>query len=89
VTVARHLWYSGTVQGVGFRWTAQQLAQRHGVAGSVQNLPTGEVELWVEGEDTQVQAFLEALAQRLAGCIDQVRERDASPTGVNGFRIVR
>src|SRR5690242_1162817 len=39
MNVARHVTYSGRVQGVGFRYTAQQLAAGYPVAGFVRNLP--------------------------------------------------
>src|SRR5207245_6186322 len=49
-TVSRHVYYSGQVQGVGFRYTAQQLAAGFAVSGFVRNLPNGDVELVAEGD---------------------------------------
>jgi len=46
----RRLYYSGHVQGVGFRYTCQSLARGFDVAGYVRNLPCGRVELVVEGD---------------------------------------
>ncbi|MBL7068962.1 MAG: acylphosphatase [Candidatus Omnitrophica bacterium] len=43
--------YSGMVQGVGFRFTAEAVAQRLGVVGWVKNLPDGRVELLCEGDE--------------------------------------
>ncbi|MFC1637742.1 acylphosphatase, partial [Candidatus Margulisiibacteriota bacterium] len=37
--------YSGSVQGVGFRFTAIDAAQQHGLTGWVRNTPDGKVEL--------------------------------------------
>ena len=47
----------GRVQGVGFRYMAQEEASRLGLTGWVRNLPTGEVEGEVEGEAARVDAF--------------------------------
>lgn len=41
--------YSGTVQGVGFRFTVQRYAVDHGLAGWVRNRQDGTVEIQVEG----------------------------------------
>lgn len=85
--IGKRVVYSGRVQGVGFRWTAQRLAEGFVVAGYVRNLPSGEVELVSEGETDQVNAFLAAVAGRMAGFIDRATVRDEIPTGQTGFRI--
>lgn len=41
--------YSGTVQGVGFRYTVQRCAVSHGLRGWVRNCRDGSVEIQVEG----------------------------------------
>ena len=88
-TVCKRVLYSGRVQGVGFRYTTRSLAAGHPVAGWVRNLPTGEVELVVEGEDSAVEAFLAAVARRMAGYINNTTIQDAAPTGQRGFQIRR
>jgi acylphosphatase len=45
----RTVFYSGLVQGVGFRYTTQRIAQQHAFAGFVRNLPDGRVQLVAEG----------------------------------------
>ena len=64
--VARRLVISGFVQGVGFRYFAQNAAVREGVTGWVQNLPDGRVEAYVEGEDASVERVERALRRALA-----------------------
>ena len=59
------------------------------VAGYVRNLPTGEVELVAEGAAEQVDAFLAAVAERMAGNIAATTVQDAPPTGAAGFHIRR
>jgi hypothetical protein len=43
--------------------------------------------LVAEGEDSVVEAFLAAVAQRMAGYISKTTVQDAAPTGQRGFRI--
>lgn len=49
---------SGGVQGVGFRFSARQMANQRGLSGWVRNHPEGTVETLVEGEEAAVQEFL-------------------------------
>jgi acylphosphatase len=57
-----HVWYSGRVQGVGFRYTARETAQRlKNLTGWVKNLQDGRVELVIEGEEASVMDFLEQM----------------------------
>jgi acylphosphatase len=87
-TICKRVTYAGRVQGVGFRYTAQQLAAGYPrVAGHVRNLPNGEVELVAEGPADQVDAFLAAVAQRMAGYIEHTTVRDEAPAGQKGFHV--
>ncbi|WP_201450097.1 acylphosphatase [Pontibacillus sp. HMF3514] len=56
-----HLIIHGRVQGVGFRFSAKQKAKEFNVNGWVQNRQDGTVEVEAEGEEKQIDAFLEAL----------------------------
>jgi acylphosphatase len=87
MTVCKNVRYSGRVQGVGFRYTAQQLAVGHAVAGYVRNCPDGDVELVAEGEADEVERFLAAVAARMAGYIALTDVNDAPPEGRTGFHI--
>lgn len=63
--------YAGQVQGVGFRYTAQQIARRHRAAGYVQNLSDNRVRLVVEGDPTDLRALLDDIAQTMSSHITQ------------------
>jgi acylphosphatase len=63
---AARVYYTGRVQGVGFRATAADLARGYPVTGWVKNLPDGRVELWAEGPRADVEAFLAAVRKQFA-----------------------
>lgn len=56
-----HAVFQGHVQGVGFRYTTVHVAAGFKVAGFVRNLPDGDVELVAEGDEADVNAFLDGL----------------------------
>jgi len=53
-----HVYYSGTVQGVGFRFTAERIAVNLGLNGWVRNLFNGGVEVVCEGDESRLIDFL-------------------------------
>jgi acylphosphatase len=85
--VCKHVVYTGQVQGVGFRYTAQHVAEGFAVAGYVKNLPDGSVELVAQGEADPVDAFLRAISKRMSGYIERADVRDETPGNFQGFRI--
>jgi len=87
MTICKRVYYSGRVQGVGFRYTALHLAAGFRVAGYVRNLPSGEVELVAESEPDQVDAFLAAVSARMADYIDETRIEDDMICNYQGFGI--
>ena len=56
--VRAHIYVSGLVQGVSFRWYAIQHARRLGVGGWVRNLADGRVEAVFEGPADAVDAMV-------------------------------
>lgn len=61
------VFFSGRVQGVGFRYTAFQVAKEFEVAGWVANLTDGRVQLEAEGRREVVTAFVAAVEERMHG----------------------
>jgi acylphosphatase len=85
--VSKRAVFSGRVQGVGFRYAAEELAQNFPVSGYVRNLPDGTVEVQAEGEAAQVAEFLAAIGRRMAGYIEKTSVADSPSSGARGFRI--
>jgi acylphosphatase len=79
--VARVVYYSGRVQGVGFRMGTARIALGYPVSGWVKNLADGRVQLHVEGEEADVTQFLDAVRSRWKGNIEAEKEEEATPTG--------
>ena len=85
------IFYSGRVQGVGFRYTAKTVATGFELSGTIRNLPDGRVELIAEGARAELEAFRAAIRDEgLAGFIrdEQVTWADAK-NEFRGFEIVR
>ena len=86
-----HIFYSGRVQGVGFRYTAKRTAAGFEVIGIVRNLPDGRVELVAEGGEEELKAFRQAISD--AGLEHFIRNEELSwreATGeFRGFEIVK
>ncbi|MCK4614068.1 MAG: acylphosphatase, partial [Thermoplasmata archaeon] len=54
----------GTIQGVGYRALVKNMARNLGIPGSVQNLPSGEVEICCEGPEDALQEFVREIDVR-------------------------
>jgi len=85
------IFYSGNVQGVGFRYTVKSVATGFEVTGTVGNLPDGRVELVAEGAREELKAFQQAI--RDAGLEHFIRDEQVlwvEPLNqFRGFDIVR
>ncbi len=60
-SLKQELIISGRVQGVGFRYTSKQVAQRYDVTGWVKNLTNGTVQIVVEGQQAEIDRYLDDL----------------------------
>ena len=56
-----HIIVSGMVQGVGYRFFVTKIARRMELTGWVKNLPSGEVEIEVEGPKGLVETLITEL----------------------------
>ncbi len=71
--VRLHAFFTGTVQGIGFRYTTERFARRLPITGFVKNLADGRVELVAEGEEPLLQNFLHEIRDFFK---DSIRETD-------------
>lgn len=87
--ISLQVFYEGTVQGVGFRWSVRNIAKGFDVTGWVRNLSDGRVELQATGTEDEVRAFLEAIIQsELHGLIrKQTESKLPEPIAGRGFEI--
>jgi acylphosphatase len=85
------VFYSGRVQGVGFRYTVKALTPGFEVTGTVRNLNDGRVEMIAEGEREELDAFRQAIRESgLGGMIQREEEAFGPAAGeFRGFDIVR
>lgn len=83
-----NIYFEGRVQGVGFRYQTLQVAREYEIAGFVRNLPDGRVHLEVEGNPSEVDAFVTAVTERMEGFIRRTERTPArrSPQ-FQGFTI--
>lgn len=86
-----HIFYSGHVQGVGFRYTVKSVAAGFEIVGTVRNLIDGRVELVGEGPREELEAFRNAI--REAGLEHFIRNEEITwgeaAGEFRGFEIVR
>jgi acylphosphatase len=80
--------FSGHVQGVGFRYTAQAIARDFDVKGYVKNLSDGRVRLEVEGDEVEIDRLVARIREQMEPYIRHVDESTAPATGeFTGFRV--
>lgn len=84
--IARHLIITGRVQGVWYRESMRQAAERFGVAGWVRNRLDGSVEAFVQGDADRVDALIAwAWQGPPAARVEAVRVTEAEPASLAGF----
>jgi acylphosphatase len=85
------VFFSGKVQGVGFRYTTKSVAMGFEITGIVRNLSDGRVQLVAEGERAELETFRAAI--RDAGLGNLIRDEQINWSNAQnefkGFEIVR
>ena len=85
--IRKHFWFSGRVQGVGFRYRAYYIAQSIGVSGWVRNSWDDRVEMEAQGSREQIARMLEALHNQSFIAIEGIEDRVIPLEEESGFRI--
>ena len=70
---ARHIIFTGRVQGVGFRFTAFNTANRYQLTGQVCNLPDGSVEMIAQGHPDDIDNCVRDIEESLGSYIRETK----------------
>ena len=85
---AKHIIFTGSVQGVGFRFTAYNTAHRHQLTGFVRNLPDGNVEMLAQGQPEDIDDCIRDIKGSFAGYIREAGIEEIDPdTRYKDFKI--
>jgi acylphosphatase len=83
-----HVFFSGNVQGVGFRQTVRSYAIDLGLVGWVKNLPDARVEMVAEGPENDLNYLLGKVCSEFE--VDKAEVKKERPEGnFKGFEIVK
>jgi acylphosphatase len=78
----------GKVQGVGFRWSAQEEAQRLGLEGWIRNDDDGSVCGLAQGDSEALERFAAWLRRGpRSAMVDRLIWQDGEPTALRSFFI--
>lgn len=87
--IQAHIFYSGMVQGIGFRYTTHRIAVSLGLKGWVRNLPDGRVEILTEGRKDAIESLMKELGTHFGSYI---RDKQYTPQNAQGqfkdFQVV-
>ncbi|MEM7673668.1 MAG: acylphosphatase [Verrucomicrobiota bacterium] len=87
--IRKEVWFSGRVQGVGFRYTCRQIATEFEVSGTVQNLADGRVHLIAEGDEREVEPFIGEISDQMRSYIHEINPSEPMEVvGYRGFEII-
>jgi acylphosphatase len=86
----KYLRIRGNVQGVFYRATVKEVADKIGISGWVKNTADGDVEALISGTDDQLQTFIEWCWQGPpAAIVTAIKIEERTEEAVVGFIILR
>lgn len=85
--VRKHIFFEGSVQGVGFRYRAYYIAQSFGLTGWVHNCYDGRVEMEVQGTEESIDKMIQQLGQQRYIWIENMDIKNIEIEKENSFRI--
>jgi len=77
--IAKHIIFTGRVQGVGFRFTARRAASRRQLTGYVRNMPNGSVEMLAQGRSEDIDDCIQDLKEYFAGYFKETSIEEIPP----------
>jgi len=77
--IAKHIIFTGRVQGVGFRFTARRAASRRQLTGFVRNVPNGTVEMLAQGRPEDIDDCIQDLKEYFAGYLRETKIVEIPP----------
>lgn len=85
--IRKHIYFSGIVQGVGFRYRAYHIAQMLGLTGWVRNTWDDRVEMEVQGTRKDIEQLVQMLYQQRFIQIDNIEINTIPVEMESSFRI--
>jgi acylphosphatase len=86
--IRRHLTVTGNVQGVFFRDSVRREAEKRGVAGWARNCPDGNVEVVLEGDESDVLSLIDFCRNNPGHArVEDVIVKEEEPSGLTRFSI--
>ncbi len=85
--VRRHIWFTGRVQGVGFRHSSRVIAKSLGLTGWVKNSWDGRVEMEVQGTSAQIEELISRLQEERFIVIRSYEAMGIPVEKEKGFRL--
>ena len=85
--VRKHSYFSGDVQGVGFRYRSCYIAQSLGLTGWVENLWDGRVEMEVQGDENSIRQMLVQIQKQRWIEVNHMEIMEIPCVEERGFRI--
>lgn len=83
-----HIVFKGKVQGVGFRYTSKMIADKLNITGSVKNLNNGDAEAYVQGNEDDINKFIEELKNQRFIKIEDFYKKEVELKEENDYKII-
>ena len=85
-----HIRISGKVQGVFFRASAKEIADKLKITGWVKNTPEGDVEIMAEGVPDNIEKFIQWCKKGPSNAVvSHLDFIEAEPANLGKFRILK
>ena len=86
--IAKHIIFTGRVQGVGFRFTARRAASRRQLTGYVCNRWDGTVEMLAQGRPEDINDCIQDIEEYFTGYLRETKIEEVPPDPkYSGFQI--